>query len=110
MCHPASYQVSVFYNGSYVGTVSPLLMDSRADGASGDVRLFRRSASHPIELSVEFARYTSQDPLCCPSAVSTVNYELDVAGEHPLLAPARTRTAASGGASGPPGEQLVGRT
>src|SRR5215207_4666872 len=33
MCRPAQYQTFVFVSGTFAGTLSPILMDSRVDGA-----------------------------------------------------------------------------
>jgi hypothetical protein len=71
MCRPMSYQAFVFSNGSFVGTLSPVPMDSRTDGALSTFRLLDAS-----RVQAEFARYTESDPLCCPSRISTVDYSV----------------------------------
>jgi hypothetical protein len=70
-CRPTRYNVFVFVAGRFAGTLSPTLMTSREDGSSGVVRLA------PPEITVEFARYTPRDPLCCPSARATVRFRID---------------------------------
>ena len=55
-------------------------MHSRDDGSSiSDLKEERGS------LAMEFARYTRQDPLCCPSHISTVHYELRQTPKGPVL-------------------------
>jgi hypothetical protein len=71
MCRPTGYNVFVFVGGRFAGMLSPALMTSREDGSSGAVRLA------PPEITVEFARYTPRDPLCCPSARATVRFRID---------------------------------
>ncbi|WP_298611462.1 META domain-containing protein [uncultured Thermosynechococcus sp.] len=73
MCRPMGYQAFVFYRGLYLGTLSPNLMDSRADGSFlGEVK-FQNDGT----FTAEFARYSPNDPLCCPSRISTVTYRLE---------------------------------
>jgi uncharacterized lipoprotein YbaY len=71
MCRPNQHNGFVFVANRFAGTLSPTPTDARSDGALGLVRLFG-----PTELSAEFARYTSSDPLCCPSQTSTVRYSV----------------------------------
>lgn len=62
-----------FSRGRYLGTLSPNLMDSRADGSFlGEVK-FQNNGT----FTAEFARYDPNDPLCCPSRISTVTYRLE---------------------------------
>jgi hypothetical protein len=51
MCRPWDYQGFVFVNGRFAGTLSPGLMDSRADGALSEVRLLS-----PTAVEVTFLR------------------------------------------------------
>jgi heat shock protein HslJ len=71
MCRPIQYHAFVYWEGRYAGTLSPVAMDSRTDGALSDIRL-----TSPTSLSTEFYRYRDSDPLCCPSGVSTVLFDL----------------------------------
>jgi hypothetical protein len=71
MCRPLGYNVFVFVDGQFAGTISPDNMDSRTDG-SGDVRFFAAKDS----MSAEFQRYAPTDPLCCPSGQSGVFYQV----------------------------------
>ncbi|MGH9846718.1 MAG: META domain-containing protein, partial [Blastocatellia bacterium] len=82
MCRPLGYQIFVFVNGKFAGTLSPTPMNSRADGAMGTVRLTR-----PDKLSAEFVRYTDADPLCCPSKTGAVDYRIDRSGKGGLVVP-----------------------
>ncbi|NJL49210.1 MAG: LppP/LprE family lipoprotein [Leptolyngbyaceae cyanobacterium SM2_5_2] len=82
MCRPLSYQVFVFTDGVFSGTLAPEPMDARTDGSLVSVDLYRQGY-----LSATFNRYTPEDPLCCPSAYSFLFYEVDTQGEAPLLMP-----------------------
>ncbi|NJL43354.1 MAG: LppP/LprE family lipoprotein, partial [Pseudanabaena sp. SU_2_4] len=71
MCRPIQYQAFVYWEGRYAGTLSPVSMDSRTDGALSDIHL-----TSATNLSTEFYRYRESDPLCCPSGISTVLFNL----------------------------------
>jgi LppP/LprE lipoprotein len=72
MCRPRRYQYFVFRRGEFAGTLSPVLMDSRTDGA-----LSRVTIESVSELKAEYFRYAPADPLCCPSAITTVRFSLE---------------------------------
>jgi hypothetical protein len=82
MCRPLGFNVFVFADGQFAGTVSPELMNSRTDG-TGDVRFF---AAKDVIIA-EFQRYTPQDPLCCPSGSATVTYQVNRMPGGPVLVP-----------------------
>lgn len=71
MCRPLGYQAFVYVEGRYAGTLSPVPMNSRTDGALTTIRLV--SATRIVG---EFARYRDADPLCCPWSLSMVTYSL----------------------------------
>jgi len=71
MCRPIQSQAFVYWEGRYAGTLSPILMDSRGDGAIARIYL-----ASETNISVEFNRYRDSDPLCCPSGISTVAFNL----------------------------------
>lgn len=71
MCRPNQYNGFVFVSNRFAGTLSPTPTDSRSDGALGDINFY-----NPDNLTVEFARYTDDDALCCPSRTSTVTYNI----------------------------------
>jgi hypothetical protein len=76
MCRPNGYQGFVFVHAKFAGTLSPHLMDSRTDGAvSGQMITLHNAA----DLQADFARYSDQDPLCCPHATSSVTYAIKTA-------------------------------
>jgi heat shock protein HslJ len=89
MCRPLGYQVFVYWQGRYAGTLSPVAMNSRSDGALSNILL-----TSPTRISADFLRYRGSDPLCCPSRVNHVTYEL-ARDDLPLVAPIdiSTRTA-----------------
>src|SRR4051812_8325384 len=86
MCRPTTYNVFVFVGGRFAGVLSPLVMTSRLDSSSGAVRL-------PVpNITADFARYTSTDPLCCPSAHVRVTYRLDRTAAGPVIVPTEIKT------------------
>lgn len=78
-CRPNEYNGFVFVNNRFAGTLSPTNVNARSDGAFGRVQLFNLQ-----NLSAEFVRYTSSDPLCCPSQTSTVMYSITT-GARPIV-------------------------
>jgi hypothetical protein len=86
MCRPALYNLFVFVGGTFAGVLSPAPMTSRLDGSSGAVRL------QLPNITAEFARYTTTDPLCCPSSRVTVRYRIDRAAAGPVVVPVEIRT------------------
>jgi hypothetical protein len=110
MCRPMVYQAFVFTGASepsippgprFIGTMSPVTMDSRTDGALNQVQVF--DESHPDSRVVgRFARYTPQDPLCCPSGTSTVTYRIAPYRSDPVLSRVSTVTEPTGAPTSPP--------
>jgi LppP/LprE lipoprotein len=90
MCRPAGYQAFVFVAGAFAGTLSPLEMSSRADGALQQPYLFGAN-----EFSAEFERYADADALCCPSRTSLVQYRIERHGGHPLVVATSATTSAN---------------
>jgi hypothetical protein len=82
MCRPLQYQVFVFTNGVFSGTLSPTPMDSRTDGSLVNVNLYRDGY-----LSASFNRYEASDALCCPSRESQVFYEVKPQGNAAIVVP-----------------------
>lgn len=82
MCRPLDYQVFVFTNGDFSGTISPIPMDSRSDGSLFDLNLYREGF-----IDASFNRYTSDDPLCCASGASRVFYQVNTGTGTPILVP-----------------------
>lgn len=71
MCRPTQYNTFVFVGNRFAGTLAPDLMNARSDGSLVDVRVHGTTS-----ISADFNRYTSSDPLCCPSQTSTVLYTI----------------------------------
>ncbi len=86
MCRPRPYQDFVFVRGVFAGTLSPRAMDSRTDGALGRVFL-----QGDRRLTAEYERYTTTDPLCCPSRTTRVVFEID--SEPPVIRSVSASTA-----------------
>ena len=90
MCRPLGYQVFVFSGGRVAGTLAPRPMDSRSDGAAQLPQLIAAET-----LTVPFCRYTSRDPLCCPSRLSTVEYRIEATPKGPVLTAGSVYTAST---------------
>ncbi|MEL4895005.1 LppP/LprE family lipoprotein [Crocosphaera sp. Alani8] len=84
MCRPLGYQAFVFVGEQFAGTLSPKPMNSRQDGDIA--RIFINSADR---LLVEYKRYISGDPLCCPSSTSQVLFNIEPKDAQPILVPAQ---------------------
>jgi hypothetical protein len=82
MCRPLDYQVFVFSNGKFVGTLSPIPMDSRTDGSLIDFHLYRDGY-----IDASFNRYAPEDAMCCASQKSRTFYEVNNKTNPPLLVP-----------------------
>lgn len=70
MCRPMSYQIFVFVKGRFAGTLAPRAVDSREDGS------FMLEKEGAERFTASFMRYKTDDPLCCPSRISTVTYAI----------------------------------
>ncbi|MBV8809856.1 MAG: LppP/LprE family lipoprotein [Acidobacteriaceae bacterium] len=86
MCRPRQYQAFVFVRGVFAGTLSPQLMDSRSDGALTRVTLQSKN-----RLTAGFLRYAATDPLCCPSKITSVEFE--IAPDAPVVRPVSASTS-----------------
>ncbi len=112
MCRPIGYNAFVFTAGVFAGTVSPVPMGSRSDGA-----LVRPPAILPGgRVDASFVRFAPSDPLCCPSRPQTrLLFRIDREGPaaRPVLVPERPAAPAPGaGAAGggaAPGRAVVPR-
>jgi hypothetical protein len=82
MCRPMGYQYFVFVDGAFAGTIAPQPMDSRTDGAADDLNLWYKD-----QLTAEFRRYKADDPLCCPSSSTSVQYTIEQTAGGPVLNP-----------------------
>lgn len=71
MCRPTLHNTFVFVGTRFAGTLSPEPMNSRTDGS-----LTRASLTSPTAIYAEYARYTSNDALCCPSQTSSVQFSI----------------------------------
>jgi heat shock protein HslJ len=90
MCRPMGYQEFVFVEGKFAGTLSPKPMDSRSDGASQ--RVILQSSDQIVAV---FSRYKETDPLCCPSQLSRVFYQIDTKNNLSLVVPKEVVTEAT---------------
>jgi hypothetical protein len=88
MCRPFTFQTFVFVDGAFAGTISPEPMASRTDGSGRLDEFFDGSGT----LSGSFARYGPNDPLCCPSSNSSVQYRIDRTPSGPVLVPTKITT------------------
>jgi hypothetical protein len=83
MCRPTGLQVFAFADGQFVGTLAPHPMPRHADGELLQARVTDDGTS----VIAEFARYGSNDPLCCPRRASSVIYRIERAGAALALLP-----------------------
>lgn len=88
MCRPMQHQAFVFVRGVFAGTLSPQPMNSRTDGTLGQVHLRGNS-----QLTAEYQRYSDEDPLCCPSRTTIVEFQ--ITHDVPVLRPLSASTLAN---------------
>lgn len=81
-CRPFDFQVFVFVDGTFAGTLSPLPMQSRSDGSLFEFEVIREGRIHAA-----FNRYLPDDPQCCASGSARLYYEVDVTADPPVLVP-----------------------
>jgi hypothetical protein len=93
MCRPEGYQVFVFVNGAFAGTLSPKVMNSREDASLNDLSVPMYSAT---SITTNFARYTPDDPLCCASRTTNVTYQIKTIGGRPRVVPTSAITQKNG--------------
>jgi hypothetical protein len=79
-CAPAAFQLFVFVDGAFAGTLSPVEMTTGHDGAAGTIRVLPDGG-----ITVEFARYAAGDSECCPSGRVRVSYRIDRNGGRPRV-------------------------
>lgn len=79
-CEPTAFNLFVFVDGRFAGTLSPAPMNPSRDGAAGAVRI-----TGVDTLTVEFARYMPDDAECCPSSRERVSYRIEKTGAGPTL-------------------------
>jgi hypothetical protein len=85
MCRPRGFQVFVFFEKRFAGTLSPGVMNARADGSQSRLSLISER-----KISADYARYSKDDPLCCPSAAATVPFDIEDKPSGPLVVPGKT--------------------
>lgn len=90
MCRPWGFNAFVFVNGTYAGTLSPVVMNSREDGV-----IQQPVIGSATQVTAPFSRYTPSDPLCCPSSTSTVVYAVTTPGGTPVINPVTVNTIAN---------------
>jgi hypothetical protein len=92
-CRPVTYQLFVFVDGVFAGTLAPEPMLSRADGALVDIGLGVDG------VSALYDRYTPSDGLCCPYEQTRVWFAVERTPAGPVVVPkqAENLPAPSGG-------------
>jgi hypothetical protein len=85
-CVAESFNLFVFVDGSFAGTVSRAAMTPARDAVAGAVRITGADT-----LTVEFARYRAGDSECCPSSRERVSYRIENTGAGPMLVATDTR-------------------
>lgn len=91
MCRPLGFQIFAFLGGQFAGTLSPGPMNSREDGSLTQWT-YLSPAPGENTLRAAFNRYAAADPLCCPSAQTSVTYLMERGASGPVLVPVRTET------------------
>jgi hypothetical protein len=86
-CQPTHFQIFVFVQGRFAGTLSPQPMTAGRDGFAGAVRIIEADT-----ISSEFARFRQGDASCCPTSRMTVRFRIDRAGGQALVVPVDVRT------------------
>jgi hypothetical protein len=94
MCRPWDYQAFVFVHEHFAGTLSPGLMDSRADGALSETGFLSATVIEAV-----FLRYVDADPLCCPSRLTTVRYRVEHGAAGPAVVPVSAQSRPAGGSN-----------
>jgi putative salt-induced outer membrane protein YdiY len=89
MCRPLGYQFFLFVGDAYAGTLSPVPMDSRTDGALSDLAWLDAASA-----TASFARHAEADALCCPSRESVVVYAVEQRDGRPVLVALSAQTTA----------------
>ncbi|QSQ16597.1 LppP/LprE family lipoprotein [Myxococcus landrumensis] len=87
MCRAMGFQVFVFVDSRFAGTLSPEPMSDRFDGAMGEVHILGAK-----NLSATVRRYSAEDPLCCPSREANVDYEVQSAPKGPVVTATQATT------------------
>lgn len=90
MCRPWQYQAFVFVDGIFAGTLSPETMNSRTDSALGQVWI-----QNAARITAQYMRYTEDDPLCCPSSTTSVEFDIATTNQGPVVNPSSTYTSPS---------------
>lgn len=85
-CEPESFNLFVFVNGAFAGTLSPTAMSPSRDNVAGAVRITGADT-----LTVELARFMPGDAACCPSSRERVTYRIDKTGTGATLVATDTR-------------------
>lgn len=90
MCRPWQFQGFVFVDGAFAGTLSPGTMNSRTDGVLGQVWI-----QNAGRITAQYMRYTEDDPLCCPSGFTTVEFDIATTNHGPVVNPSSTYTTST---------------
>lgn len=85
-CEPESFNLFVFVDGAFAGTLSRAAMMPSRDRVAGAVRITGTDT-----LTVEFARFMPGDADCCPSSRERVSYRLEKTGTVATLVATDTR-------------------
>jgi len=85
-CEPESFNLFVFVDGAFAGTLSRTAMTPSRNSVAGAVRITGADS-----LTVEFATFTASDAACCPSSRERVSYLIDKKGAGATLVATDTR-------------------
>lgn len=82
MCRPVPYQLFVFVDGVFAGTLAPAPMGPRTDGALSDAGI-----NAADRLFATYDRYAPTDALCCPSGDAGVMFTVARTATGPVVVP-----------------------
>jgi len=85
-CEPENFNLFVFVDGAFAGTVSRTAMTPSRDRVAGAVRITGADT-----LTVEFAQFKPGDAACCPSSRERVTYRIEKTDTGAMLAATDTR-------------------
>jgi hypothetical protein len=85
-CEPERFNLFVFVDGTFAGTLSRAAMTPSRDRVAGAVRITGGDT-----LTVEFARFMPGDADCCPSSRERVSYRIEKTGAGATLIATDTR-------------------
>ena len=100
-CRPLGFQAFMFQGKRFLGTLAPIPMNARTDGAL-DGMVFPSAShitidAHGYVVQAYFERYAKEDATCCASGVTRVSYLLAGPPKQPHVAASAVLTGKTPG-------------